>query len=80
MVEQPGLQGRHRNRDGEMSRKHGNTRVGTLRRIYGPSFAKGFGDDDQLADVLATLDEPSLSKLVHDHDYGHLAGKIAGAS
>jgi hypothetical protein len=25
---------RHRNKDGEISRKHGNTLVGTLRKIY----------------------------------------------
>lgn len=80
MVTQPGLHGRHRNRDGEISRKHGDTHVATLRRIYGASFAKGFADDDRLSDVLETLDEPSLSKMVHDHEYGHLAGKIAAAS
>jgi hypothetical protein len=79
-MEQPGLNGRHRNRDGEISRKHGNTRVATLRVIYGSHFAAGFAPDTQLAEVLATLDEPSLSKLVHDHDYGHLAGKIARVS
>jgi hypothetical protein len=30
-----GLDNRHRNHDGEISHKHGNTLVGTLRRIYG---------------------------------------------
>jgi hypothetical protein len=38
---EPGLNGRHRDRNGELSRKHGNTLVGTLRKIYGPSFAVG---------------------------------------
>jgi hypothetical protein len=28
---------RHRDKNGEISRKHGNTLVSTLRRIYGPS-------------------------------------------
>jgi hypothetical protein len=32
---------RHRDKNGEISRKHGNTLVSTLRRIYGPSFAAG---------------------------------------
>ena len=32
---------RHRDKDGEISRKHGNTLVSTLRRNYGPSFAAG---------------------------------------
>jgi hypothetical protein len=32
---------RHRNKDGEISRKRGNALVGTLRKIYGSSFAPG---------------------------------------
>ena len=79
MVDQPGLDGRHRNRDGEISRKHGNTRVSTLRLIYGRQFAPGFPDDAELADVLHALDRSSLSQLVHDNDFGHLGGKIARA-
>ena len=34
-----GLDNRHRNHDGEISHKHGNTTVHTLRKIYGQSFA-----------------------------------------
>jgi hypothetical protein len=79
-MEQPGLHGRHRNRDGEISRKHGNTRVRTLRRIYGASFAPDASPDDELRDVLASMDEPSLTKLVHDHEHGALEGKIADAA
>ena len=30
-----GLDNRHRNHDGEISHKHGDTLVGTLRKIYG---------------------------------------------
>ena len=30
---------RHRDKNGEISRKHGNTLVVTLRWIYGPTFA-----------------------------------------
>ena len=30
-----GLDNRHRNKDGEISHKHGNTLVRTLRKIYG---------------------------------------------
>jgi hypothetical protein len=33
-----GLDNRHRNHDGEISHKHGNTLIGTLRKIYGRSF------------------------------------------
>ena len=32
-MDQPGLHGRHRDRNGELSRKHGNTLVRTLRKI-----------------------------------------------
>ena len=47
-------------------KKHGNTLIGTLRKTYGPHFAKGCADDDKLSDVLHKLDEPSLSALVED--------------
>lgn len=78
-MDQPGLNGRHRNRDGEISRKHGNTKVATLRRIYGPSFAPKADPTGTLADVLETMDEPSLTKLVHDHEAGSLPAKIGTA-
>jgi hypothetical protein len=63
---------RHRDKDGEISRKHGNTLVGRLRISYGRAFAKSCADDDKLSDVLAKLDERSLSKLVRDHKAGVL--------
>lgn len=49
----------------------------TLRKIYGPHFAAGEPETEKLSDVLHKLDEPSLSVLVHDHEHGHLEGKIA---
>jgi len=76
-MQQPGLHGRHRDKDGEISRKHGNTLVRTLRQIYGQHFASGCGDMEKLSDVLHKLDEPSLSALAHDHEHGHLENKIA---
>ena len=76
-MQQPGLHGRHRDRNGEISRKHGNTLVHTLRRLYGAQFAPGCSETDKLSDVLHKLDEPSLSALVHDHEHGHLESKIA---
>jgi hypothetical protein len=65
-MEQPGLDNRHRDKNGQIARKHGNTLISTLRRTYGPSFGQGYPDDAQLIDILHQLDEPSLSKLVHD--------------
>jgi hypothetical protein len=43
-----GLDGRHRDKNGEISRKHGNTLIGTLRKIYGTSFAAGQSDEASL--------------------------------
>lgn len=67
-MQQPGLGDRHRDRNGEISRKHGNTLVRSLRRIYGEQFARGFPETATLAEVLHQLDEPSLSALHRDHD------------
>jgi hypothetical protein len=74
-----GLDNRHRNKDGEISHKHGNTLVSTLRKIYGMSFAAGYPGTEKLSDVLLHLNETSLSQLRRDHDTGHLDHKIAKA-
>jgi hypothetical protein len=63
---------RHRDKGGEISRKHGNTLIRTLRKTYGQGFATGCADDEKLSDVLHKLDEPSLSHLVRDHEIGKL--------
>ena len=60
------LHGRHRDKNGEVSKKHGNTLIRTLRAQYGQHFASGCGDEEKLSDVLHKLDEPSLSQLVRD--------------
>ena len=60
---QPGLDHRHRDKNGEISRKHGNTKVSTLRQTYGASFALGIDGNKTLSEVLHIVDEPSLSKL-----------------
>lgn len=78
-MEQPGLHGRHRDKNGEISRKHGNTLVSTLRKIYGPSFARDAQPHETLAQVLAEMDEHSLSQLVRDHEHGNLERKISEA-
>jgi hypothetical protein len=75
-----GLDNRHRNHDGEISHKHGNTLVRTLRYIYGQRFAAGYPDTEKLSDILLQLNETSLSQLRRDHETGHLEHKIANAS
>src|SRR5206468_10199683 len=74
-MKEPGLEGRH-DKDGAISKKHGNTLVGTLRKIYGKGFAAGYPDATQLSEVLPQLNETSLSQLRRDHDTGHLGHKI----
>lgn len=76
-MDQSDLDHRHRDRNGEISRKHGNTLVRTLRNIYGPGFAKGHPETEKLSDVLHDLDAHSLSQLVKHHEVGKLAGEIA---
>ena len=71
-----GLDNRHRNHDGEISHKHGNTLISTLRKIYGPGFAAGYPATATLSEVLAQLNETSLSQLRRDHETGHLGHKI----
>jgi hypothetical protein len=62
-----GLDNRHRNHDGEISHKHGNTLIGQLRKIYGQSFAAGYPATEKLSEVLLQLNETSLSQLRRDH-------------
>jgi hypothetical protein len=78
-VKEQGLDNRHRDKNGQISHKHGNTLVSTLRGIYGPSFAAGYPATEKLSDVLEHLNETSLSQLHRDHDTGHLDKKIAQA-
>lgn len=71
---------RHRDKNGEISQKHGNTLVSTLRKIYGPSFAPGEAESAKLSQVLAHLHETSLTQLMKDHDGGVLNEKIRKAA
>ena len=41
MTKQPDLDGRHRDKNGEISRKHGNTLISTLRQTYGARIRPG---------------------------------------
>ena len=74
------LADRHHNKDGEISGKHGNTLIRTLRKVYGQSFAAGYPETEKLSEVLLKLNETSLSQLRRDHETGHLEHKIASAS
>jgi hypothetical protein len=70
------IDARHRDKNGELSRKHGNTLISTLRVSYGAGFAIGCANDAKLSEALATLDNRSLSKLVRDYKAGMLPIKL----
>jgi hypothetical protein len=57
-----GLDGRCRDRDGEIRQKRGDTLVGTLRKTYGPDFAPRARSDMRL-DTLREREDASLSKI-----------------
>ena len=66
----------YRDKDGELSRKHGNTLIGMLRIHYGLDLATGCSESDRLTDFLDQLDEGSLNKLASDYEAGKLAGNF----
>ena len=47
-----GLDSRHRDRSGKIEKKHGNTRIGSLRKEYGDKFAGGRRKDMMLKTLL----------------------------
>ena len=55
-MQEPGLDNRHRDKNGEISKKHGNTLISTLRQTYGQGFASGQPDDKKLSEILHELD------------------------
>lgn len=61
---QPGLDGRHRDQNGEIHRKRSDTLVGTLRKEYGDDFAKGTRADATLKTLLEKENAESLSELL----------------
>jgi hypothetical protein len=75
-----GLDNRHRNQEGEISHKHGNTLIRTLRKLYGQSFAAGYPEAEKLSEVLLQLNQTSVSQLRRDYETAHLEHKIAYAS
>ena len=71
---------RHRDKNGEISREHGNTLVSTLRKIYGETFAAGESESAKLSEVLDKLHEAYLTQLLHDHGSGQLDDKVRKAA
>jgi hypothetical protein len=63
-TKQPGLDDRHRDTNGEIRRKNGNTRVDSLRETYGENFAKDFRGDMKLETLLERTGANSLSEYL----------------
>jgi hypothetical protein len=63
-MDEPGLDGRHRDANGEIRRKNGNTLIGTLRETYGEDFAQGYRSDMKLENLLREERAESLSDLL----------------
>jgi hypothetical protein len=61
-----GLDDRSRDKDGTIHRKRSDTKVGTLRKTYGPEFAKEFRSDAQLGTVLKRTGAGSLDDYRKD--------------
>jgi hypothetical protein len=59
-----GLDDRCRDNNGEIRRKNGSTRIGTLRQTYGEDFAAGFRGDMKLENLLYRTGAESLSELL----------------
>jgi hypothetical protein len=64
MPKQPGLDGRHRDRDGEIDKKRSDTKIGMLRKTYGDDFAKGRRSDMELGTLLDESGAATLSEYL----------------
>jgi hypothetical protein len=59
----PGLDYRSRDRGGEIRHKKSNTRIGTLREVYGKEFATGYRSDMKLDTLLKRTSRKSITIL-----------------
>lgn len=63
-MKEPGLDNRHRDENGEIHRKRGDTLVRTLRKTYGDDFLNQFRSDATLRTVLKRTGADSLTDLL----------------
>jgi hypothetical protein len=68
MAKQPGLDDRHRDEDGQTRAKNGNTRIGTLREIYGENFAAGRRRDMKLENLLEETGSNSFTDYLRNRN------------
>jgi hypothetical protein len=62
-----GLDGRHRDKDGEIHKKSGRTLIKSLRKTYGEHFAAGYRGDMMLATLLARSQCETLHEYLKKH-------------
>ena len=62
--DQPGLDNRHRDIDGEIHKKRSDTLIKTLRKEYGPDFAPGVRSDMKLGTLLKQVGKQTLSQVL----------------
>jgi hypothetical protein len=62
-----GLDRRHRDKGGRIEKKHGNTRIASLRKEHGESFAKGRRKDMMLKTLLKETGSSSLHEYLRHH-------------
>jgi hypothetical protein len=67
MTKQPGLDGRHRDKNGEIHHKMGNTLIHTIRRKE-PDFAEGRRSDMKLENLLKETGAKSLTDFRRNYD------------
>jgi hypothetical protein len=67
MAKGKGLDGRHRDKNGKIEKKHGNTRVAALRKQYGENFAEGRRKDMMLKTLLKETGSSSLHQYLRQH-------------
>jgi hypothetical protein len=65
-----GLDGRMRDRDGEIRKKRSDTLVRTLRDEFGPHFAEGYRADTKLGTVLEREGVETLDQLLKQQRRG----------
>lgn len=61
-----GLDNRMRDQDGQIRQKRNDTQVGTLRKTYGPDFAKGTRSDAELGTVLKKSGVNTLDQFLKE--------------
>jgi hypothetical protein len=70
----------HRNFAGRLDKRHRDTTVGSLRKTYGPGFAKGYRRDVKLSTVLESTGAGSLDEYFEHYQRARALAKATGTS